>query len=527
MSRLQFPFTTGLPPASVDALQQFFQQISRRKEQAAAAKAETERIKAETQRGFGRAAVNIATGGIAGAISGGVGGAFAGAAGVDPNLFTKRQKNQFDLQNFGIGTEALDTQADAAFGQLFASDSRNLVADPTGDRQLGTPLGGQPGPLPSKDNFRGIFRQQLLQQRAQQQAEQQKRAQQQAAQQKQLQKAATEQRIQAWFPDPKLEYDPGTTKNMALLRQQVQESITSPDMTLPPDQRQAETKDLERQLAALRQMGTKKPEFNIETYVKENSFTQPDGTTFFTQPPNGPKLSISRARSKGKGDENPLTGGKAQAQALKDAQDIIFDPETGPDVDAATANQMVLELAMESIAQGQTFSDAIRGQRASRQAAANKRSVLQQRKMARARGGTRQAALGNLARNDPGGPPLPPDGFQSPLAVPGRTPRAQGAQGPPAPPQQGAQPQQAQKPPHPALAKIAPENINPKAIAIVQKAGGTSDPISMEELKRAGVNRSQFKKSLRVGQIYIKGGDAFVWDGKEMVPMEKPTEKAS
>ena len=516
MSRLQFPFTEGLAPPGVNALQQLFAQIERRKVRDAQAKAESERIKAETQRGFGRAAVNIATGGIAGAIKGGVGGAFAGAAGVDPNLFTKRQKNQFDLQNFGIGTEALDTQADAAFGQLFASDARNLVADPTGTRQLGTPLGGQPGPLPSKDDFRGIFRQQLLQQRAQQQAEQQKRAQQQAAQQKQLQKAATEQRIQAWFPDPKLDYEPDIVQEMALVRKQLREDILDPEPGLSQAEQQQSIRHGERRLSELRPMGTKKQEFNIEQHLKKFTTTIPGVGTYVTDPKDGSiKFHQERAKSGDKDTERELQ------DALGEARDF-FENEDLEDLDIVTKEQRIQKRAFETIESARRVREAVRR-------GVNKQSVLSQRRQAQAGARSAQPLSGidqsqlNAFRSSisGGGPPGRPQRPQAPPQV------AQGAQVPQAPPQQGAQPQQAQKPPHPALAKIASENINQEAIAIIQKAGGTSDPIAIEELKRAGVNRSQFKKSLRVGQIYTSGGNAFVWDGNEFVPLEKPTEKAS
>ena len=55
MPRLQFPFTAGLTPTSVQAIQQLIQQNERRQAQKAAAKAETERLKAQSTRRIGDA----------------------------------------------------------------------------------------------------------------------------------------------------------------------------------------------------------------------------------------------------------------------------------------------------------------------------------------------------------------------------------------------------------------------------------------------------------------------------------------
>lgn len=499
MSRLQFPFTEGLAPPGVQALQNLFRQNARRKELDARAKAESGRIKTQSQRAIG------------GAIGGGV-SQIAGALGQ--RAFNKQQQNQDDLDLFGLSTKDLDAQADAFYGQIQEGDRPDLLKD----IGRGITINGQPvnpnargitdiperafqAPL-SKENFRTQYRQGLLQQQAQQQAAQKQAAKQRAQQQAMEQKVATEQRMAMLLPDPKLQYQPKIQENMALLFNEWTDLAGPRIWEMSAQEQESQKRTVEQELAQLRQVGTKKQEFNLDQHLGKYTKTIPGVGTYVTDPKDGSiKFHQERAKSSSKGDDN---NEKAIQNAMKEAREYFEFNNLEP------TPQDIARRAFESLESAASVDRAFRKAEAERKAVPGLKGLLSspQQRSAQPLSAIDRSQLGALQSSiSGGGPPTRP--VRPAQAAPGQPPPV-------------AQ-QQQQAPVHPALAKISPQNINQKAVEIIQQAGGTSSPIVIEELKRSGMNRAELKRSLRFGQIYISGGEAFVWDGKDFIPLEKPT----
>ncbi len=470
MPQLQYPFTAGLSPPSVQAIQSLIQQNILRQRQKAQAKAESERLKTQSTRRIGDA------------ISSGVGqmaNAFA------QRSLTEQQRehqidlmqNRSDIKNFGVATKDLDNMADATRVEFEEATQQSI--DPT--------------------RFRAEYRQQIVQQREQE--KQQRKLQSQAQQQQQ--KLAIEEENEALHLDPQRTYTLQEQEAHGLAKSKYDSFMAEKartgigDSTISSQEQSVEEKSLRGDVHRTVKSGVRKPKFEVAQHLDKYTKTVPGLGTFVTNPKDG-AIKFHQER-KSKGDDQPLTS--------DDAYDKAYD-----DLDNSTPEQ-VREHATILLQEDK--------ERRQRRAGFKKQAMGEQRAQ-----NLRNTQFSNV-------PAAPPRGnlgriLQGAGVIPSGTPAGgapmpQQPARPPAAAGQPQQPQQRQKPPHPALAKIAPQNINQKAVKIIQKAGGTGDPIVIEDLKRSGMNRSEIKKLFRVGQVYVSGGDAAVWDGKKFIPLENPT----